>query len=45
MPIVGFVMYLLTFLYFGMLFGFPAIFVNNECGVGLSSWVFYVYIV
>ena len=45
MPSVGCVMYLLTFLYFGMMFGFPAIFIDGECGEGLSSWVFYLYIV
>ena len=45
MPTVGIVMYTLTFFYFGMMFGFPAIFIKGECGVGLDAWVFYLYIV
>mmetsp|Transcript_40163 Transcript_40163/g.52632 ORF Transcript_40163/g.52632 Transcript_40163/m.52632 type:complete len:95 (-) Transcript_40163:1286-1570(-) len=45
MPTVGIVMYTLTIVYFGMMFGFPALFIDGECGVGLENWVFYLYIV
>ena len=45
MKSIGRAMYFLTFIYFFMMFVFPALFVNGECGDGLGDWVFYLYLV
>jgi hypothetical protein len=41
---IGNAMYVLTFIYFGMMFGLPALFIEGECGAGIDSWVYYLYI-
>ena len=40
---IGIAMYILTFIYFGMIFGLPNIFSRGECGTGIESWVYYLY--
>ena len=45
MKSIGIAMYFFTFIYFGMMFGFPFIFVENECGVGIDAWVYIFYAV
>lgn len=43
MKSIGVAMYVLTVGYFGIMFGFPFLFVNEECGEGLAVWVFIAY--
>ena len=40
---IGRAMYILTFIYFGTMFGIPFQFVTRECGAGFDSWVYFFY--
>ena len=40
---IGIAMYFITFVYLGMMFGFPSLHIKDECGAGIETWVFIVY--
>lgn len=41
---IGIAMYILTFIYFAMMFILPTMFIEEECGSGIPYWVFILYL-